>query len=88
MDASSDEGQQNKERSRSCRDEEESENLSEKANDKTMKKIKFLLKVKKIKIAREAKEKGLHSTSRKYNIDRKPLRRWVNNIEKLKKVVK
>jgi len=33
------------------------------------------------------KEKGLHSTSRKYNIDRKPLRRWVNNKEKLKKVV-
>jgi len=32
-----------KERSRSCSDDEESENLSEKANYKTIKKRKFLL---------------------------------------------
>lgn len=49
--------------------------------------IKLLKKKKIFTITNKPKEKGLHSTSRKYNIDRKPLRRWVNNIEKLKKIV-
>lgn len=60
MNISSDEDQQKKERNRSCIDEEE----SEKRNAKN-------IKIEIIKIISEAKDNDLHSTSRKYNIDRK-----------------
>lgn len=72
MDVSSDEGQKKKERSWNCSYNEESENLADKENDKTIKKNKIFTISENIIIASEAKEKGLHSTSRKYNIDRKP----------------
>lgn len=64
MNISSDEDQQKKERNRSCIDEEE----SEKRNAKN---IKIFTKKEIIKIISEAKDNDLHSTSRKYNIDRK-----------------
>ena len=90
MNGSSDEDSQKNERSRNISNNEESYNQSETHNYTMKQKKEFILLIyninEKIKITSEAQEKSLHSTSRKYNIDRKALLRWVKDIEKLKNV--